>query len=358
MARDGKKEKAWFQGFGSIFIAILTALLLRWLVIEAYVIPSASMAPSLYTNDHIFVNKMAFGIRLPFTERWLWRWSQPSRGDVVVFKFPGDNKVHYIKRVVGLPGDRILFENGNLYVNDEFIERTVPTQIEVVRDLSWLRDDDFPGEGGQGGMSNYTHWQEQLGHWRYSTLLRKDRVAEETFGPYTVPRHHFFVLGDNRDNSDDSRTWSDQAVAASGEIEISRTSSSQNVIQIPLGSMLVVQGEDQWKQKYRTLEAAQLIGDSVKAKVQAINAGPSGDLPNGVVFAFEGDLAGEGLAVVNPQPISGGLDRRFVPQSHLVGRAWFVWLSCEKMLPSLSFLCHPLHLRWGRIFRSVHHRVQ
>lgn len=246
------KKGFWTEGTGSFLIAIAIAFTIRWAVIEAYVIPTGSMLPTLLINDHIFVNKSVYGIRFPFTEKWMFQFSEPNRGEVVVFKSPENKDLFYIKRVVGVPGDKVFYENGNLYINDKLIEKNIPQ--EKKEDFDWLNDIDFRDEG-PGAKGFYTHWQESLGEQQYSTLLKKHR-GTVVFGPYIVPEGHYFVMGDNRDNSKDSRLWDD--------------------------------------------------------------------------------------------------DHRFVPHGHLVGRAMFVWLSCEKTLPVVSFLCDPRHLRWKRFLHSVH----
>ena len=120
----------WKEGPGSFAIAILIALTIRWAVLEAYVIPSGSMLPSLLINDHIFVNKFVYGLRYPFTEEWIFRANNPVKGEVIVFKYPENIDIFYIKRVVGTAGDRIFYENGNLYVNGEIIEKKVPNELK------------------------------------------------------------------------------------------------------------------------------------------------------------------------------------------------------------------------------------
>lgn len=246
-------RKFWTEGPGSFAVAILIALTIRWAFMEAYVIPSGSMLPTLLIHDHIFVNKFIYGLRVPFTEKWMVKFQEPARGEVIVFKYPENMDLFYIKRVVGVPGDKVYYENGNLYINDELIENRVPTG-ERVADFGWLRDADFRAEG-VGATNYYTHWQQTVNDETFSILLRKGR-GQVTFGPYTVPPDHYFVMGDNRDNSQDSRFWSEE--------------------------------------------------------------------------------------------------KRFVPRDNLVGRAMFVWLSCEDTLPVVTFLCNPLTLRWGRFFHSVH----
>ncbi|MBX3021516.1 MAG: signal peptidase I [Bdellovibrionales bacterium] len=246
-------RKFWTEGVGSFVVAIALALFVRWAFFEAYVIPSTSMLPSLLVNDFIFVNKFIYGVRAPLSEKWFVRWAHPQRGDVVVFKYPANKDQYFIKRVVGLPGDRVLYENGNLYVNEKLVDKTIPQDLK--EEWLWLKDQDFPGDEAAGGRSLYVHWEEHMGKRAYSVLLRKDGGSQGTFGPVTVPEGQYLVLGDNRDQSKDSRAWD--------------------------------------------------------------------------------------------------ADKRFVPRDYLIGRASFVWLSCETTLPVLTFICNPLTVRWKRLFHSV-----
>ena len=112
-----RSKHFWTEGWGSFAVAIGIALVIRWALVEAYVIPSASMLPSLLIHDHIFVNKLAYGIRAPFSENWLTKFREPTRGEVIVFKYPKDMSTFFIKRIVGIPGDKVKFENGILYIN-------------------------------------------------------------------------------------------------------------------------------------------------------------------------------------------------------------------------------------------------
>jgi signal peptidase I len=246
-------RKFWSEGVGSFVLAIALALFVRWAFFEAYVIPSTSMLPTLLVHDYIFVNKFIYGVRAPMTENWLVEWSHPKRGDVIVFKYPADKDKYFIKRVVGIPGDRVLYEKGNLYVNEKLVEKTIPQDLKD--EWLWLKDEDFPGDAEAGGRSLYIHWEEHMADRTYSVLLRKEGSSSATFGPVTVPEGQYLVLGDNRDHSHDSREW-----------------------------------------------------DS---------------------------------------------DKRFVPRENLIGRASFVWLSCETTLPVVTFLCNPLTIRWKRLFHSV-----
>jgi signal peptidase I len=199
------ERKFWTEGPGSFALAIVLALSVRWALFEAYVIPSTSMLPSLLVHDHIFVNKILYGLRVPFSEKWVVKWADPQRGDVMVFKFPANKDLYYVKRVIGIPGDRIMYENGHLYVNEKLVERSIPRDLK--NEWNNLRDGDFAGEQEAGGLSLYVHWEEKLDDKNYSVLTHKDGAPQAAFGPVTVPDDQYFVLGDNRDNSEDSRAW-------------------------------------------------------------------------------------------------------------------------------------------------------
>jgi signal peptidase I len=237
-------QATWYDGLLSLGGAVLIALSIRWVLIEAYVIPSGSMLPTLLIHDHIFVNKIVYGIRVPFSKQWLVQFNQPKRGEVIVFKFPQDESFFFIKRIVGLPGDKILYEDGKLFVNDKEVVREAPTDEEA-KDMNWLNDVDLGG-----GKEDYVQLMEAPEGKRHSTLLRRGDVHMGA-GPQVVREGHLFVMGDNRDNSNDSRYW----------------------------------GE--------------------------------------------------------------------VPQENILGRAMFVWLTCERTLPVVSFLCDPTTIRWRRFFHNI-----
>src|ERR1700691_1825717 len=107
------------SGAGYLFLAILVALAIRWALIEAYVIPSGSMLPTLLIQDHIFVNKLIYGIRVPFSKEWLLKFRLPEKGEVIVFKYPEDESIFFIKRVIGTPGDKISWDGQQLTINGE-----------------------------------------------------------------------------------------------------------------------------------------------------------------------------------------------------------------------------------------------
>ncbi len=341
-------RRFWTEGWGSIGLAVLAALVVRWALMEAYVIPSGSMLPSLLVNDHIFVNKIVYGVRAPFTEKWLVQFMEPKRGEVVVFKNPQHKADYYVKRIVGLPGDRVFYENGNLYVNEKLVDKTVPQLRKT--DFIWLRDEDFLGR--DSGLQDYVHWEENLDQHFYSVLLRKGDRTQLAFGPYLVPDGHYFVMGDNRDNSVDSRLWDPRSSRASGQVVFRRQSAIGEVV-IPEGSVVTTRDQDWRIQKFRTTEDVSLRGESVTVQVRAVEPGLSGNIAAGAIEILETPVAGAELQVSNPQSFSGGEDKRFVPRDYLVGRGMFIWLSCEEKLPLLSFLCNPAAIRWSRFFHAV-----
>ena len=200
---SGARRKSVLREYAeAITIALAVALLLRFFVIEAFKIPSGSMVETLAIGDFIFVNKMSYrtevpytvlGVRFPGGGTTIKEWRQPDRGDIVVFRFPTDQKVDYIKRVVGLPGDTIELRGNQLLVNGEQYERTFQERMTY---------NDQHCRSGSGAL-----FVEDNGKDQYSVLLREGSNAFENFGPVHVKEGHLFAMGDNRDNSSDSRAW-------------------------------------------------------------------------------------------------------------------------------------------------------
>ncbi|GMQ97030.1 MAG: signal peptidase I [Gammaproteobacteria bacterium] len=175
----------------SFFPIIVIVLILRSFVFEPFRIPSGSMMPSLLVGDFILVNKYTYGLRLPMVNKKIIDMDEPKRGDVIVFRYPGDTSVDYIKRVVGLPGDRVAYLNKTLYING--IEVPQGSSLEYVGEPASL-------------VKRYTEIRaEKLDEHEYHTLVQPNTAGLE--GQFLVPDGYYFVMGDNRDNSNDSRRW-------------------------------------------------------------------------------------------------------------------------------------------------------
>ncbi|MBQ7456400.1 MAG: signal peptidase I [Desulfovibrio sp.] len=167
---DDKKEKnkSVIRDFiEAIGIALILAIIIRTFVIQAFKIPSESMLDTLLVGDQLIATKFAYGLKYPFTHKYIYRGDDPKRGDIIIFEYPENPDIDFIKRVIGVPGDVIEVRDKQLYRNGEPVKESYvifkePDQIRPVRD---------------------------------------------NFGPITVPKGEYFVMGDNRDNSHDSRFW-------------------------------------------------------------------------------------------------------------------------------------------------------
>ena len=172
----------------TLILAVVLALLVRQFLLAAYKVPTGSMQPTLKPGDFIFSVKPAYGWRLPFSEQVLAP-QLPERGDLIVFRYPDQPLISYVKRVVGLPGDKVEIRQGRLIVND------VPLKYDLVD-----RAEDNPNPSL---FDVYREYDEEISHF---VILEKNQNKGH-FGPVVVPPSEVFVLGDNRDASDDSRYW-------------------------------------------------------------------------------------------------------------------------------------------------------
>ena len=191
-------EGEWMELLKTAFWAVLLAMTIRATFYEPFNIPSGSMKPTLLVGDYLFVSKFSYGysrysfpLGLPLFEGRIWA-DEPQRGDVFVFKLPTDNTTDYIKRVIGLPGDMIQVRGGRLYINGQRVERTLVGKASV--------------EDGYGGTHETTEYIETLpGGVTHHIYEDSDRGPLDNTKIYTVPEGHYFAMGDNRDNSQDSR---------------------------------------------------------------------------------------------------------------------------------------------------------
>ncbi len=165
--QEFRRKSFWRENIEAILIAVVLALFVRTFVVQAFKIPSGSMLETLQIGDHILVNKFIYGTHIPFTDISILPLRKPQRGDIIVFKYPVDESRDFIKRLIGVPGDTIEIRNKIVYVNGK------PLQDEYV-------------------------------------VHRDERIIpgnRDNFGPVTVPDHSYFMMGDNRDGSYDSRFW-------------------------------------------------------------------------------------------------------------------------------------------------------
>lgn len=245
------KQGTWGSALFLFFAPLFIIFFLRWIFIEPFVIPSKSMMPNLLVHDHILVLKYSYGIKVPFGDGWIFKIKRPQRGDIVVFRYPENRDIFFIKRLIGLPGDHIKVENGQIILNDEpwTIQRMEENTSRVIDKDEENKFNYFTETIPTDQADNFTQNNNQSIH--LVRLFSNQEHANSTTNDFTVPPNSYFVMGDNRDQSHDSRYWG------------------------------------------------------------------------------------------------------YVDEKYLIGRAAYIWLSCEDTLLMAPMICDPLKLRFERIFKKV-----
>lgn len=188
----GKKQPWYFDYARSFFPALLIVWVIRSFIVQPYRVPTGSLEPTVMPGDFILVKQYSYGLRFPVTQNKIYATGEPKRGDIALFYYPEDTSIRFVKRVVGLPGDHVVYKNKILTVNGQEMP-----QKEIGPDLS-----EDPGDLPEPVIRK----NETLNGVKHDIFISKDRGWFKEVD-VTVPQGHYFMMGDNRDNSADSREW-------------------------------------------------------------------------------------------------------------------------------------------------------
>lgn len=186
----------WVKDNHTMVYMIVALLALRWTFVEPYVVPTGSMEPTLKTGDRLYALKCAYDVRIPFTEKILFKTGDVKRGDIILFRYPENPDITFVKRAVGIPGDRVEIREGKLIINGQELERKELTDRSLMYDIEEADDKSLYVENLTG-----------LKHYMILTHSHEYNVKSRFMEEIVVPEGKLLAIGDNRDNSHDSRWW-------------------------------------------------------------------------------------------------------------------------------------------------------